>query len=268
MDCCAYSEPEESILTSTIPAFSMNTILNYLWGRRNPQPTVRDPVVTLREQVQLIDSKLAYLQTKLDEQAATVAAAQALGLNNNRGTDPPPHFTLSLSNTLVQLWCRVDARAALGQKCVLEDELARVQRMRAELCARIAELERGDSEEARAAQEAASSPFYDEADGEDVVSDYGWGLPLEDGPDLEVRAVLPVAKQYGTTRLLTCPLPRAGCSIPRRFHVHGRRQVRAGPRVRARPLATLTRIARPGWRGSRGILDSAGRSGGLSGDSR
>lgn len=76
---------------------------------------------------------------------------------------------------------------------MLEDELARVQRMRAQIGARLAALERGDFEEARAAQEAVS-PFYDEADGEDVVSDYGWGLPLADGPDLQVRAVLPVAK--------------------------------------------------------------------------
>ena len=86
----------------------MNTILNYLWGRRNPQPTVRDPVVTLREQLQLIDSKLAYLQPKIDEQAATVAATQALGLNNDRGT----HSSLPLTLRIPRLTSSANSGAA------------------------------------------------------------------------------------------------------------------------------------------------------------
>jgi charged multivesicular body protein 4 len=45
----------------------MASFMSYFGGRRDPKQTARDAIVTLREQLQMIEKKEEYLQRQIDE---------------------------------------------------------------------------------------------------------------------------------------------------------------------------------------------------------
>ena len=66
------------------PALSnmMAGIMGYFGGRRDPKQSSRDAIVTLRQQLQLIDKKEEYLQKKIDEE---MKKARANAVTNKAG---------------------------------------------------------------------------------------------------------------------------------------------------------------------------------------
>ncbi|KAF9500148.1 hypothetical protein BDN71DRAFT_1440710 [Pleurotus eryngii] len=57
--------------------------MSYFGGRRDPKQSARDAIVTLRQQLQMIEKKEEYLQKKIDTE---LKAARANAVTNKAGT--------------------------------------------------------------------------------------------------------------------------------------------------------------------------------------
>ena len=60
----------------------MATFMSYFGARRDPKQSARDAIVTLRQQLQMIEKKEEYLQKKIDEE---LKKAKANAVNNKAG---------------------------------------------------------------------------------------------------------------------------------------------------------------------------------------
>lgn len=60
----------------------MAGFMSYFGGRRDPKQSSRDAIVTLRQQLQMIEKKGEYLQKKIDEETKT---ARANAVTNKTG---------------------------------------------------------------------------------------------------------------------------------------------------------------------------------------
>ncbi len=65
----------------------MAGIMSYFGGRRDPKQSSRDAIVTLRQQLQMIEKKEEYLQKKIEEE---VKKARANAVSNKAGEHPSP----------------------------------------------------------------------------------------------------------------------------------------------------------------------------------
>ena len=61
----------------------MAGIMGYFGGRRDPKQSSRDAIVTLRQQLQMIEKKGEHLQKKIDEETSF---ARAHAVTNKTGT--------------------------------------------------------------------------------------------------------------------------------------------------------------------------------------
>ncbi|KAI0353472.1 Snf7-domain-containing protein [Trametes cingulata] len=93
----------------------MAGIMSYFGGRRDPKESSRDAIVTLRQQLQMIEKKEEYLQKKIEEE---VKKARANAVSN-----------------------KAAATAALRRKKVTEQELERLQNTRFQLEMQVNTLE-------------------------------------------------------------------------------------------------------------------------------
>ena len=59
--------------------------MSYFGGRRDPKTSSRDAIVTLRQQLQMIEKKGEYLQKRIDEETKI---AKANAVTNKRGACP------------------------------------------------------------------------------------------------------------------------------------------------------------------------------------
>ena len=60
----------------------MASFMSYFGGRRDPKQSARDAIVTLRQQLQMIEKKEEYLQKRIDEE---VKKAKANAVSNKTG---------------------------------------------------------------------------------------------------------------------------------------------------------------------------------------
>ena len=65
----------------------MTSFMSYFGGRRDTKASSRDAIVTLRQQLQMIDKKEEYLQKKIDDE---LKKAKANAVTNKRGECPCP----------------------------------------------------------------------------------------------------------------------------------------------------------------------------------
>ncbi|EJF62788.1 Snf7-domain-containing protein [Dichomitus squalens] len=93
----------------------MAGIMSYFGGRRDPKQSSRDAIVTLRQQLQMIEKKEDYLQKKIDEE---MKKAKQNAVSN-----------------------KAAATAALRRKKVTEQELERLQNTRFQLEMQVNTLE-------------------------------------------------------------------------------------------------------------------------------
>ena len=63
----------------------MAGFMSYFGGRRDPKQSSRDAIVTLRQQLQMIEKKEDYLQKKIDEE---LKKAKANAVSNKAGACP------------------------------------------------------------------------------------------------------------------------------------------------------------------------------------
>jgi hypothetical protein len=67
----------------------MASFMSYFTGRRDPKQTARDAIVSLREQLMMIEKKEEHLHRQIAQDLAT---AKANAVSNKNGTpSPPPH---------------------------------------------------------------------------------------------------------------------------------------------------------------------------------
>jgi charged multivesicular body protein 4 len=66
----------------------MAGLMSYFGGRRDPKQSARDAIVTLRQQLQMIDKKEEYLQKKIDDE---LKKAKANAVTNKAGASPRRH---------------------------------------------------------------------------------------------------------------------------------------------------------------------------------
>ena len=74
-----------SISTGTFPPYSgtmMAGFMSYFGGRRDPKQSSRDAIVTLRQQLQMLEKKEDHLQKKIDED---LKKAKANAVTNKGG---------------------------------------------------------------------------------------------------------------------------------------------------------------------------------------
>ena len=64
----------------------MAGFMSYFGGRRDPKQSSRDAIVTLRQQLQMIEKKEDYLQKKIDEE---MKKAKQNAVSNKPGEFPP-----------------------------------------------------------------------------------------------------------------------------------------------------------------------------------
>ncbi|TFY59997.1 hypothetical protein EVJ58_g5426 [Rhodofomes roseus] len=120
----------------------MAGIMGYFGGRRDAKQSSRDAIVTLRQQLQLIDKKEEYLQKKIDEE---MKKARANAVTNKQGQYG--HRT---------------ATAALRRKKATEQELERLQGTRFQLEMQVNTLESASfNAETMSAMKKASSALKD-----------------------------------------------------------------------------------------------------------
>ncbi|KAI0824736.1 Snf7 family [Trametes gibbosa] len=151
----------------------MAGIMGYFGGRRDAKQSSRDAIVTLRQQLQMIEKKEEYLQKKIDEE---VKKARANAVSNKAGEhDPRPfcarvlgmgysHADRSLSALApARIAVPLDsATAALRRKKVTEQELDRLQNTRFQLEMQVNTLESASfNAENMAAMKKASSALKD-----------------------------------------------------------------------------------------------------------
>ncbi|KZT13071.1 Snf7-domain-containing protein [Laetiporus sulphureus 93-53] len=114
----------------------MASFMSYFGGRRDTKQSSRDAIVTLRQQLQLIDKKEEYLQRKIDEEMRKARA--------NAVTNKPA------------------ATAALRRKKATEQELERLQGTRFQLEMQVNTLESASfNAETMAAMKKASGALKD-----------------------------------------------------------------------------------------------------------
>ncbi|KAH9844131.1 Snf7-domain-containing protein [Rhodofomes roseus] len=114
----------------------MAGIMGYFGGRRDAKQSSRDAIVTLRQQLQLIDKKEEYLQKKIDEE---MKKARANAVTNKQA-----------------------ATAALRRKKATEQELERLQGTRFQLEMQVNTLESASfNAETMSAMKKASSALKD-----------------------------------------------------------------------------------------------------------
>ncbi|KAH9938322.1 Snf7-domain-containing protein [Fomitopsis serialis] len=114
----------------------MAGIMGYFGGRRDAKQSSRDAIVTLRQQLQLIDKKEEYLQKKIDEE---MKKARANAVTNKQA-----------------------ATAALRRKKATEQELERLQGTRFQLEMQVNTLESASfNAETMAAMKKASGALKD-----------------------------------------------------------------------------------------------------------
>ncbi|EKM59802.1 uncharacterized protein PHACADRAFT_250534 [Phanerochaete carnosa HHB-10118-sp] len=110
--------------------------MSYFGGRRDPKMSSRDAIVTLRQQLQMVEKKEEYLQKKIEEE-----------LNKARAN--------AVSN-------KAAATAALKRKKVTEQELERLQGTRFQLEMQVNTLESASfNSETMAAMKKATSALKD-----------------------------------------------------------------------------------------------------------
>lgn len=63
----------------------MAGIMSYFGGRRDPKQSSRDAIVTLRQQLQMVEKKEEYLQKKIEEE---LRKARANAVSNKQGASP------------------------------------------------------------------------------------------------------------------------------------------------------------------------------------
>jgi len=85
--CCAISlDPHLHGNLQTYPyrrrSQMMAAFMSYFGARRDPKQSARDAIVTLRQQLQMIEKKEEYLQKKIDEE---LKKAKANAVNNKAG---------------------------------------------------------------------------------------------------------------------------------------------------------------------------------------
>ncbi|KAI9001388.1 Snf7-domain-containing protein [Trametes punicea] len=128
----------------------MAGIMSYFGGRRDPKQSSRDAIVTIRQQLQMIEKKEEYLQKKIEEE---VKKARANAVSNKAGEPPassrfPPY--------------RASATNALRRKKVTEQELERLQNTRFQLEMQVNVLESASfNAENIAAMKKASTALKD-----------------------------------------------------------------------------------------------------------
>jgi charged multivesicular body protein 4 len=64
----------------------MASFMSYFTGRRDPQQTARDAIVSLREQLMMIEKKEEHLHRQIQQDLAT---AKANAVSNKNGTPTP-----------------------------------------------------------------------------------------------------------------------------------------------------------------------------------
>ncbi|KAI0772061.1 Snf7-domain-containing protein [Trametes elegans] len=138
----------------------MAGIMSYFGGRRDPKQSSRDAIVTLRQQLQMIEKKEEYLQKKVEEE---VKKARANAVSNKAGEQPAP-----VRPTAAMLMCTrtfpptCSATAALRRKKVTEQELERLQNTRFQLEMQVNTLESASfNAENMAAMKKASTALKD-----------------------------------------------------------------------------------------------------------
>lgn len=60
----------------------MNTFMNYFGGRKDPKQSTRDAIVTLRQQLQMLEKKEEHFQKRIDEEQKK---AKANAVTNKNG---------------------------------------------------------------------------------------------------------------------------------------------------------------------------------------
>ncbi|EIW61449.1 ESCRT-III subunit protein SNF7 [Trametes versicolor FP-101664 SS1] len=134
----------------------MAGIMSYFGGRRDPKQSSRDAIVTLRQQLQMIEKKEEYLQKKIEEE---VKKARANAVSNKAGEHPAPLSSLPPASSAVML---ITATAALRRKKVTEQELDRLQNTRFQLEMQVNTLESASfNAENMAAMKKASTALKD-----------------------------------------------------------------------------------------------------------
>lgn len=66
----------------------MASFMGYFTGRRDPKQTTRDAIVSLREQLMMIEKKEEHLQRQIAQDLAT---AKANAVSNKNGASHTPH---------------------------------------------------------------------------------------------------------------------------------------------------------------------------------
>jgi charged multivesicular body protein 4A/B len=121
----------------------MASFMSYFTGRRDPKQTARDAIVSLREQLMMIEKKEEHLQRQIAQDLAT---AKANAVSNKNGM---PSFPLR-TNAFLQLalffwdWAssyNIAATAALRRKKMHEGDLEKLSGMRLQLEVQVNTLE-------------------------------------------------------------------------------------------------------------------------------
>lgn len=89
----------------------MAGIMSYFGGRRDPKQSSRDAIVTLRQQLQMIEKKEEYLQKKIEEE---VKKARANAVSNKAGEHPAPLSSLPPASSAVML---ISVWTSFGNLC-------------------------------------------------------------------------------------------------------------------------------------------------------
>ena len=74
----------------------MASFMSMFGGRKDPKQSARDAIVTLRQQLQMIEKKEEYLQKKIDEE---LVKAKANAVSNKAGTQ------MNISYLVVRFLC-------------------------------------------------------------------------------------------------------------------------------------------------------------------
>lgn len=64
----------------------MAGFMSYFGGRRDPKASSRDAIVTLRQQLQMIEKKGDYLQKKIEQETATAKSNAVTNRTGASGT--------------------------------------------------------------------------------------------------------------------------------------------------------------------------------------
>jgi charged multivesicular body protein 4 len=130
----------------------MASFMSYFGARRDPKQSAREAIVTLRQQLQMIEKKEEHLQKKIDEE---LKKAKANAVSNKSGTlvTAIPVVSVELNSKMIM----VVATAALKRKKASEAELDRLAGTRLQLEMQVNTLESANlNAETMAAMKKAS----------------------------------------------------------------------------------------------------------------